>query len=278
MDKYNSIPEHQRYAERLAALEKRSAQASQAHRTTERIGHKVHKIRWYRYLKNGERVLKLIGLFGGVLILMLYIISPLSKINHIQVTGNNELSQSQVEQATQVQPGRYIWGVMASRRQISQTAHQRNPQVKEVSIHLQGPRAIKIMIKENPVVGIVEINQHDYNILANGQLQPATSSKNRISYQGFSKNRPALKKTAIQIGKVKPVVRNGISTIAYRPTKVSPRRLIIYMRDGNTVYADYDTVGKKLPYYPAIAATMKKAGVVDLQVGAFSYSYGSHDK
>ena len=128
------------------------------------------------------------------------------------------------------------------------------------------------------VVGIVEIHQHDYNILANGQLQPATSSKNRISYQGFSKNRPALKKTAIQIGKVKPVVRNGISTIAYRPTKVSPRRLIIYMRDGNTVYADYDTVGKKLPYYPAIAATMKKAGVVDLQVGAFSYSYGSHDK
>jgi cell division protein FtsQ len=82
----------------------------------------------------------------------------------------------------------------------------------------------------------------------------------------------------VQIGKVKPVIRNGISAIAYRPNKVSPRRLVIYMRDGNTVYADYKTVGKKLAYYPGIAATMKDPGIIDLQVGAYSYSYGSHDK
>lgn len=278
LDKSHFIPEHQQYAQRLTALEKRRAQADHPHKGGERIGHKVHKIKWYRYFTSGERVAKLVCLFGGGLLLALYVISPLSKIKQIQVVGNNELSAGQVEKATQIHPGRYIWGVYADRNALSQSAHKNNPQVKSIRVRVTGPQAVKITVQENPVVGLVEIKQRDYDVLANGQLQVAKSDKSKITYQGFGKNRTVLRKTAVQIGKVKPVIRNGISAIAYRPTKISPRRLVIYMRDGNTVYADYKTVGKKLAYYPGIAATMKDPGVVDLQVGAYSYSYGSHDK
>lgn len=278
MDKDKAIPEHQRYAQRLTELEQRSAEGAKNNRPAERIGHKVRGIKLYRYLTNGERVLKLILLFGTVLVLMLYIISPLSKVKSIRVVGNAELSQAQVEAATQVHPGRYIWGVMATHKAISQQAHQRNPQVKSVAIKATGARSLQIQVKENPIVGTVEIGQKDYNVLANGQLQLAKDDNSKIQYQHFGKDRQKLKKTAVQIGRLKPVVRNGISAISYQPTKNAPNRLVIYMRDGNTVYANMNTVGKKMAYYPAIAATMKKAGVVDLQVGAYSYSYGSHDK
>ena len=278
MEKGSFIPEHERYAQRLTTLEHRREASNNSTKSTERIGHKVRGIKVYRYFTNGERVLKLILLFGSVLLLMLYVISPLSKVREVTVTGNSELSPAQVEDATQVHLGRYIWGVMATRQAISRTAHQRNPQVKQIHLRLTGAQSLQMTVTENPIVGTVEIGQRDYNILANGQLQRAKGSQSRIQYQGFNKDRAQLKKTAVQVGQLKAVVRNGISTISYRPTNTAPNRLVIFMRDGNTVYANLNTVGKKLAYYPSIAATMKKPGVVDLQVGAYSYSYDSHDK
>ncbi|WP_242364170.1 cell division protein FtsQ/DivIB [Limosilactobacillus antri] len=270
--------EHQRYSQRLSEVEERRAKSAQPDQPQERIGHKNRGIKVYRYLTNGERVLKLILLFGGVLLLMLYVISPLSKIDRVTVKGNHDLSATAVEQATRVQPGRYIWGVMLSQRSASRQANRRNPQVATVSYHLRGPRAVQIVVRENPVVGTVEIGQRDYNVLANGQLKAAKGDQSKIQYQAFDHHRQQLKTTAMQLGQLKPVVRNGISTVCYRPQKNAPNRLVIYMRDGNTVYANLNTVGKKLAYYPAIAATMKEPGVVDLQVGAFSYSYKSREQ
>lgn len=274
----NLFSEHQRYSQRLSEVEGRRAQTAQPSQSKERIGHKNRGIKVYRYLTNGERVLKLILLFGGVLLLMLYVISPLSKINRITVKGNHDLSAAAVERATQVQPGRYIWGVMLAQHSASQQANRRNPQVAKVSYQLRGPRAVQITVRENPIVGTVEIGQRDYNVLANGQLKAAKGDQSRIRYQYFNHHRQQLKTTAIQLGQLKPVVRNGISTVCYQPQKNAPNRLVIYMRDGNTVYANLNTVGKKLAYYPAIAATMKEPGVVDLQVGAFSYSYKSREQ
>lgn len=278
MDKGNFIPEHQRYSQRLTELEQRREKNVKAVKTPERIGHKVRGIKFYRYFTNGERVLKLILLFGSILLLMLYIISPLSKVQTVTVVGNDELTKAQVENATQVRPGRYMWGVLFDHQSISKEAHRRNPQVKQVSFKATSARSLQINVKENPIVGTIEIGQRDYNVLCNGQLQLAKGDKSKIQYQHFGSNRQKLRKTAIQIGKLKPVVRNGISSVSYRPTKNAPDRLVIFMRDGNTVYANMNTVGKKLAYYPAIAANMKKAGVVDLQVGAYSYDYGSRDK
>lgn len=270
--------EHRRYSQRLSEVEARRAKTVQPRQPQERIGHKNRGIKIYRYLTNGERVLKLILLFGGVLILMLYVISPFSKINQVTVKGNHDLSAADVEQATQVHPGRFIWGVMLSQHSASQLASRRNPQVANVSYKLRGPRSVQIVVRENPVVGTVEIGQRDYNVLSNGQLKAAKGDKSKIQYQYFDHQRQRLKTTAVQIGRLKAVVRNGISAICYRPQKNAPNRLVIYMRDGNTVYADLNTVGKKMAYYPAIAATMKEPGVVDLQVGAFSYSYKSHEQ
>ncbi len=47
------------------------------------------------------------------------------------------------------------------------------------------------------------------------------------------------------------------------------------MTDGNTVLATLKTFGKKMIYYPGIAAQMQTKGIIDLQYGAYSYGYGS---
>ncbi|MBD5805966.1 FtsQ-type POTRA domain-containing protein [Lactobacillus sp. 0.1XD8-4] len=274
--------EHHKYSQRLTELEKRSAAAKQRQEGKKspkaHIGNKIRGIKVKRYVSNGERVLKLVILFSLILLLMFYIISPYSKVKDIKINGNHDLTRTQVEKKTTVYPGRFIWGVYLNRHKIAQQAKQNSPQIKDVTIKVIGPQSLKLTVKENALLGTAVMNNDTYAVLANGKLQRTKTADNGIAYKRFDGHREALATTAAQLGKLKPAVRNGISSVNYQPTKNYPDRIIIYMRDGNTVYADLNTVGDKLAYYPAIAASMKDKGVIDLQVGAYSYGYGSKDK
>ena len=280
MAKERSGFEHQRYAERLAELEKRSNQLQHdAHQGQSHIGRKLPRLRHHHYRKNGERVITLVLLFGLVLLLMLYIITPLSKLQTVKVVGNRELSTTAVEQATTVYPGRFVWEVYAHRHQLCQQARFNQPRIARASIKMTGLQRMTVTIRENPLLGMAKLGHQEYAVLADGQLQATNSLDSaKTDYRRFDGHRGALKAVARQIGRLKPAIRNGISAVVYQPTKQMPDRIVLYMRDGNTVLANRKTVGKKMAFYPGIAANMKNAGVIDIQVGAYSYDYGSKDK
>ncbi|MCC4373699.1 cell division protein FtsQ/DivIB [Limosilactobacillus reuteri] len=281
MDDKSAI-EHHKYSKRLTELEKRSAAAQQRQQKKKplktHVGNKIRGIKIKRYVSNGERVLKLVILFSLILLFMIYIISPLSKINTLHVTGNHDLTKEQVEKNTNIYPGRFIWGVYLTRHQLIKQAVRKNPQIKSLRIEVTGPQSLRISVKENALLGAAVMNNDTYAVLADGQLQRTKTADNGIAYKRFDGHKKALAATAAQLGKLKPAIRNGISSVSYQPTKEYPDRVIIYMRDGNTVYGDLNTIGDKMGYYPAIAASMKNKGIIDLQVGAYSYDYGSKDK
>lgn len=277
-----SASEHHKYSQRLTELERRSAAAQQRQQKKKpskaHVGNKIRGIKIKRYVSNGERVLKLVILFSIVLLLMLYIISPLSKITTLHITGNHDLTKEQVEKNTNIYPGRFIWGVYLTRNQLTKQTIRKNPQIKDLRITVTGPQSLRISVKENALLGTAVMNNDTYAVLADGQLQRTKTADNGIAYKRFDGHKKALATTAAQLGKLKPAIRNGISSVSYQPTKEYPDRVIIYMRDGNTVYGDLNTIGDKMGYYPAIAASMKSKGIIDLQVGAYSYDYGSKDK
>lgn len=281
MDDKSAI-EHHKYSKRLTELEKRSAAAQQRQQKKKplktHVGNKIRGIKIKRYVSNGERVLKLVILFSLILLFMIYIISPLSKINTLHVTGNHDLTKEQVEKNTNIYPERFIWGVYLTRHQLIKQAVRKNPQIKSLRIEVTGPQSLRISVKENALLGTAVMNNDTYAVLADGQLQRTKTADNGIAYKRFDGHKKALAATAAQLGKLKPAIRNGISSVSYQPTKEYPDRVIIYMRDGNTVYGDLNTIGDKMGYYPAIAASMKNKGIIDLQVGAYSYDYGSKDK
>lgn len=281
MTRDHYVSEHQRYAKRLAELEERSRQAhekAQQKQVKRPIGRKLPRLRHHHYRKNGERVFKLVMLFGLILLLMLYIISPLSKLQSVDVAGNKELSTEKVERAVKVYPGRFIWGVYFSRQQLCKEARVTQPRIASAKIKITGPQSVKVTVQENPLVGTAKLGNQEYAVLGDGHLQKTTMKSTGIDYRQFSGHRADLELVARQIGKLKLAIRAGISAVVYQPTKQMPDRIVLYMRDGNTVLANKETVGEKMAYYPGIAANMKKNGVVDLQVGAFSYDYGSKDK
>lgn len=280
MAKDHYVPEHKRYAQRLAELEAKSARAHQQKQVqpSKHISKKLPRLRWHHYKKNGERVLALVLTFGLILALMVYIISPLSKVKTVTVVGNNDLQTSQVEKATTIYPGRFMWGVMANKKNICRRARYRQPQINHVDVKITGPQSLQVTVRENALLGNATLGKQSYAVLANGHLQATNDKPVGIKYQNFTGHRQELQLLARQVGKLKPAIRNDISVINYQADKDAPNRVVMYMRDGNTVYANFRTVGKKMPFYPAIVANMKKNGVIDLQVGAYSYSYGSHNR
>ena len=152
--------EHQRYARRLAKLEAQSAAAFDRRRRYQEqgIGSRVVGIKRAQRVDNSRRVLSILVPFLIIMLLALYIVSPLSKIKKIQVTGNQDLSAAKVESAAQIKKGALIWRVLFQQKKLEQTAQKANPQVKTLKVSLTGPQSIKIKVTEYPIIGVIEHN------------------------------------------------------------------------------------------------------------------------
>lgn len=276
MAKDNFIPEHRRYSQRLAHLERQNNSAQG--KEHQPISNKVVGIKRQRHNSSKKRISVLGWLFGIILLMMLYIISPLSKITDITISGNNELSNERVEKATTIWRGRLIWTAWLGQRYLERQAKIRDPQIRSLGVKLQGPQSVHLVVTENRLLGEGQVGKQNYAVLTDGQLQLTTAQNTNIDFEGFKNHRQQLEILGQQLGKLKPVIYQGISSVEYRPTREAPHQIILYMKDGNTVKANLTNVGDKLKYYPSILTKMKGQGVVDLRVGAYSYDYGSKDK
>lgn len=276
MTRDNFIPEHRRYSQRLAHLERQnnSAQA----REHQPISNKVVGIKKQRRNSSKKRISVLAWFFGIILLIMIYIISPLSKVTDITISGNNELSNERFEKATTIWRGRLIWTAFLAQRHLEREVKIRDPQIRSLRVNLRGPQSVHVAITENNLLGEGRIGKQKYAVLTNGQLQLTTAQNNNIDFKGFEKDREQLKILGQQLGKLRPVIYHGISSIEYQPTKEFPHQIILYMKDGNTVKANLTNIGDKLKYYPSILTKMKDQGIVDLRVGAYSHDYDVKDK
>lgn len=273
--------EHERYAERLAMLESRSVidGRQQFKKRARGLKRDLTSLQRYRLKSNLSRTLALVIPFTLVLLVMVYVVSPLSKLTRVQVVGNQGLSVHEVESASGIKPGAFIWRVLDQQAVIAHGAQRKNPQLKDLRVTMTGPRAVRVTVQEYPVIGLANHNGRQELLLGNGKYRPVTGRRvaNFVTYAGFRHQPQLLKTTAKQVGRLPLMVRQGISEVTYSPTTVDHQRLRLYMNDGNTVYVKADQLAKKLAYYPSITANMKQNGVVDLQFGAYSYDYGQKD-
>lgn len=65
--------------------------------------------------------------------------SPFSKVAQITVAGQQNLTASQVTQATTIKQGDFIWRWYYQRDQISSIARRHNRQIDRVKLELTGP-------------------------------------------------------------------------------------------------------------------------------------------
>ena len=242
--------EHERYQNILKNLEQRNRLANEPDVQKRGAGlhHSIAHFHRSMKLGNRERMLSIVIPFSLILAFMLYIVSPFSKVNKIQVTGCDNLSAQQVKQAANLKSGNFIWRVFYQQAAVEKVARKNNLQINQLKI-------IRVVVKEYPIVGIVTNGSRSQYLLASGKKTAVSGDVTSfIQYQGFTKHAKQLTATTAQVGKISTAIRDGISEVVYSPSSDDPERLILYMNDG-----------KK----------MTDAGIVDLQYSAYSYSYNS---
>lgn len=222
--------------------------------------------------------------FSCVLILILiiagYLLSPLSHIQSIEVTGNKEFSKTQIMKIGNVKKDDWIFPYLFGQRNKSTSVYKKQPKLVSYKIKRQGFNHLKVTVKENSIAGLVLRNKYYYTILDNGKVIKKSKKQPSSDYPVFKNFHSAsvLKTLLTQFQELPSVVRTGISEIDYVPSKDNPNKLHLYMNDGNEVYAVLPTFAEKMKYYPQMAADMKQKGVIDLEVGAYSYPFKNKSK
>lgn len=266
--------EHERYIQRLSKLENNSTNQDAKTERQKTLDDSLPEVKQRQKQGNRKRFLSIFIPFSLILLVCLYIISPLSKVQKVTVRGNQELSAKQVENATSLRPGRYIWNTTKRQQQTLKAAQKKNKQIKSLSVKITGWRSIRVTITEYPTIGLVNKNGKLKRLLSNDQSVPAGKYINNfVYYSGFEKSPMHLKITAREVGELPRSIRSAISDVTYSPTKINPDRLKILMNDGNTVYVTTDELADKMRYYPAIVSQMQGKGVINLQYGAYSHAY-----
>ncbi|MFC6176023.1 cell division protein FtsQ/DivIB [Companilactobacillus huachuanensis] len=209
-----------------------------------------------------------------VIVLIAYFGSSLSKVRNINVKGVNDLGAQQVIDATKIDDNSTLLNVFLHHKTIAKETEQKLPSIKSISFGTRNMRDLTIKVSEHPTLGFINKNGGYYRIINNGQVINQRMSSpigNYPTYSGFSASR--LKQMSKIYAELPSNVKTNVSEFYNAPTKLNPYRIKIDMNDGNKVIADMRTVRTKLKYYPGMAAQMKKKGVIDLEIGAYSYPF-----
>lgn len=220
------------------------------------------------------RALPVLILSSILLILAVYFISPYSKLKNIEVTGNKQLSKTEVLDASSIQKEDYTLTTY-----LSQKAHARNIKlsnlwVKKAEISYQFPITFKIKITEYTVVAYDYSGEQYFPVLSSGEeiATPVKKSQLPKSYimLDFS-DKAMLKKFVRQLAGISDTIKSEIQTVQHTPSKATEDLLTLMMTDGNKIIVPLSEVAKKLPYYEKIKPQLTEASIVDMEAGIFSY-------
>ncbi|WP_164508310.1 cell division protein FtsQ/DivIB [Companilactobacillus kedongensis] len=217
----------------------------------------------------------IILILAVVIIFIAYLGSPLSKVRNVTVEGVNDLGAQQVIDATDINNNSLLINIMFDQQTIANKTKKKLPSIETVSFKTHNLRDIVIKVKEFKTLGLIYKDGYYYRVINGGhvidQKMHSPIGKYPI-YSGFN-NQKSLKRISKIYKKLPDNVRTNVSQFYNSPTKLNPYRIKIDMNDGNKVVADIRTVQAKMEYYPGIAAQMKQKGVINLEIGAYSYPF-----
>ncbi|WP_164505062.1 cell division protein FtsQ/DivIB [Companilactobacillus hulinensis] len=217
----------------------------------------------------------IISFIAIVIIFIAYLGSPLSKVRNISVKGVNDLGAQQVIDATKITDNSLLINVFFEKSSIAKKTEKKLPSIKSVSFRSHNFRDLEIHVTEYRTLGLIYKNGYYYRIIDNGRIidqKMKAPIGNYPIYSGFNTKKD-LKKISDIYKNLPDSVRTNVSQFYNSPTKLDPYRVKIDMNDGNKVVADIRTVQNKMQYYPGIASQMKKKGMINLEVGAYSYPF-----
>ncbi|MGX7244077.1 cell division protein FtsQ/DivIB [Enterococcus quebecensis] len=246
-------------------------------KTYESFADRLPNIKKVRNKRLFRRLTLIVSVFMIAIVIVLYFVSPLSKLGTVSVTGNKSVDSQKIIAQSKLEQGKSLWEQFGDRDIYEEKIVRQLPRVKKATISLSGINSFNIKIDEYEVVALESINNVFHPILENGKILPE-EMKAPISgmpvFQNF-KDQSIIKNLMNSYNKLPEDLKQNISEIRYAPSNANKELINLHMKDANEVIVNISQLEEKMAYYGRVASQMDKPGIIDMEVGIFSYPFNN---
>ena len=209
-----------------------------------------------------------------VLLLSVYLLTPLSTIKNIEVKGNSNTQVDDIKQASGIQESDYTLALLLDKETYAERIKS-NHWIESAKINYQFPTNFTIEVKEFDIVGYYVSGEEYYPILSSGTVESTPVDRLNLpeTYLTVTFNdEQQVKELITGLSTISEDIKSQIQKIELAPSKATADLLKITMLDTDEVLVPLSELSKKLPYYSKIKPQLTEPSVVDMEAGAYSYT------
>lgn len=209
-----------------------------------------------------------------VLLFSVYLLTPLSTIKNIEVKGNSNTQADDIKQASGIQDSDYTLALLLDKETYAERIKS-NHWIESAKIDYQFPTNFTIEVKEFDIVGYYVSGEEHYPILSSGTVESTPVDRLNLpeTYLTVTFNdEQQVKELITGLSTISEDIKSKIQKIELAPSKATADLLKITMLDTDEILVPLSELSKKLPYYSKIKPQLAEPSVVDMEVGAYSYT------
>ena len=209
-----------------------------------------------------------------VLLLSIYLLTPLSTLKHIEVKGNVQTQADDIKQVSGIQDSDYTLSLLLNKDKHAEQIKS-NHWIESAKIDYKFPTNFTIEVKEFEIVGYYVTGEDHYPILSSGTID--SSSVNLLNlpetYLTVTFNDEQQVKDLIAgLSSISEDIKSQIQKIELAPSKATADLLKITMLDTDEILVPLSELSKKLPYYSKIKPQLAEPSFIDMEAGIYSTS------
>ena len=209
-----------------------------------------------------------------VLLLSVYLLTPLSTIKNIEVKGNSNTQEDDIKQASGIQDSDYTLALLLDKETYAERIKS-NHWIESAKINYQFPTNFTIEVKDFDIVGYYVSGEEYYPILSSGTVESTPVDRLNLpeTYLTVTFNdEQQVKKLITGLSTISEDIKSQIQKIELAPSKATADLLKITMLDTDEILVPLSELSKKLPYYSKIKPQLSEPSVVDMEAGVYSYT------
>ena len=209
-----------------------------------------------------------------VLLLSVYLLTPLSTIKNIEVKGNSNTQADDIKQASGIQDSDYTLALLLDKEKYAERIKS-NHWIESAKINYQFPTNFTIEVKEFDIVGYYVSGEEHYPILSSGTVESTPVDRLNLpeTYLTVTFNdEQQVKELITGLSTISEDIKSQIQKIELAPSKATADLLKITMLDTDEILVPLSELSKKLPYYSKIKPQLSEPSVVDMEAGVYSYT------
>ena len=209
-----------------------------------------------------------------VLLLSIYLLTPLSTLKHIEVKGNVQTQADDIKQVSGIQDSDYTLSLLLNKDKHAEQIKS-NHWIESAKIDYKFPTNFTIEVKEFEIVGYYVTGEDHYPILSSGTIDSSPVNLLNLpeTYLTVTFNDEQQVKDLITgLSSISEDIKSQIQKIELAPSKATADLLKITMLDTDEILVPLSELSKKLPYYSKIKPQLAEPSFIDMEAGIYSTS------